>query len=71
MQASSLHRAAAGWYAAHGHVTEAVRHAQAAGDWAHAARLLVDGTLPLSLTGQHATLAALIAAFPPEAPPGP
>ena len=66
-----LHRTAAEWYAAHGEVTEAVRHAQAAGDWAHAARLLVDGILTLSLKGQHATLAALIAAFPPEAPPDP
>ena len=40
---------------AHGEVTEAVRHAQVAEDWAQVARLLVDGALTLSLTGQHAT----------------
>src|SRR5690348_7839039 len=35
-----LHAAAAGWYVRRGHLAEAVRHAQAAQDWALAARLL-------------------------------
>ena len=34
----SLHRAAAQWFEEHGYVVEAIRHAQAAGDWAHAGR---------------------------------
>ena len=38
----SLHRAAGQWYETHGYVVEAIRHSQAAGDWAHAARLLAD-----------------------------
>ena len=33
----ALHEAAAGWYAGHGYSVEAVRHAQAAGNWALAA----------------------------------
>ena len=66
-----LHRTAADWFAEHGHVVEAVRHAQAARDWSHAAQLLVDCTLTLSLDGQDATLAALIAAFPSDAPASP
>src|SRR6201999_352897 len=37
-----LHRAAAGWLAGHGHPVEAVRQAQAAGDWGMAVRLLSD-----------------------------
>jgi len=35
----ALHQAAARWYAEHGHVAEAVRHAQAAQDWELAVRL--------------------------------
>src|SRR5271169_6268630 len=38
----ALHQAAAGWYAEHGFPVEAVRHAQAAGDWGLAARMLAD-----------------------------
>jgi len=38
----TLHRAAAGWLAAHGYPVAAVRHAQAAQDWSLAARLLSD-----------------------------
>ena len=41
----SLHRAAAAWHEQEGDVVEAVRHHQAAGDWAPAARLL-RGQLP-------------------------
>ena len=38
----ALHAAAAGWFAERGYPVEAVRHAQAARDWALAARLLSD-----------------------------
>ena len=66
-----LHRTAAEWYAAHGHVVDAVRHLQAAEEWLVAARLLADHTFGLWLDGRGATLVALIAAFPADAPPSP
>ncbi|MEU9443488.1 LuxR C-terminal-related transcriptional regulator [Streptomyces sp. NPDC048304] len=61
-----VHRAAAGWYADHGHPVEAIRHAQAAGDWGPAARLLSDHWIGLGLDGQAATAHALLAGFPAE-----
>jgi LuxR family transcriptional regulator, maltose regulon positive regulatory protein len=61
-----LHRAAATWYEEHGYVVDAVRHAQAAEDWRHAARLLADHRVGLTLNGHGATVRALLAAFPPE-----
>ena len=61
----ALHRRAAGWLTLHGHVAEAVRHTQAAGDWADAARLLVDHSFSLTLDGQAQTMQALVRAFPP------
>jgi LuxR family maltose regulon positive regulatory protein len=64
----SLHRAAARWLALNGHPVEAIRQAQAAGDWDHAARLLADHQLGLTLDGRVAEVHALLAAFPPEAP---
>jgi LuxR family maltose regulon positive regulatory protein len=70
-EVAQLHRAAARWYAQHGYVIDAVRHAQSAEDWTHAAELLVDHNLSLALDGQHATLAALIAEFPSDGPPSP
>jgi LuxR family transcriptional regulator, maltose regulon positive regulatory protein len=51
-QVPVLHRRAAGWFAQHGQVAEAVRHTQAAGDWADAARLLADQSFSLLLDGQ-------------------
>ena len=42
-----LHRVAADWLAEHGHPVDAIRHAQAAGDWDHAERLLADHGLSL------------------------
>jgi LuxR family transcriptional regulator, maltose regulon positive regulatory protein len=60
----SLHRAAGQWYETHGYVVEAIRHSQAAGDWAHAARLLADHHLSLRLEGRGATVYDLMAAFP-------
>jgi LuxR family transcriptional regulator, maltose regulon positive regulatory protein len=64
-QVPVLHRRAAGWFAQHGQVAEAVRHTQAAGDWADAARLLADQSFSLMLDGQAQTMQALVRAFPP------
>ena len=43
---------------------EAIRHAQAAGDWGLAARLLADNWPGLQLGGQAATVHAILAGFP-------
>jgi LuxR family maltose regulon positive regulatory protein len=59
-----LHRLAAGWFAEHAEAAEAIRHLQAAGDWAEAARLLTDHAVSLTLDGQSGTVAALLRAFP-------
>jgi LuxR family maltose regulon positive regulatory protein len=59
-----LHRAAAAWYAEHGYVVDAIRHAQAAADWPHAIHLLADHITSLLLNGQAATVRALLTAFP-------
>jgi LuxR family maltose regulon positive regulatory protein len=63
-EVSALHRAAAGWFAGHGHPVDAVRHAQAAADWGPAARLLADNWYSLQLDGQAATTRQLLGAFP-------
>ncbi len=63
----ALHRRAAGWFTQHGQVAEAIRHTQAAGDWADAARLLADHSFSLTLDGQAQTMQALVRAFPPGA----
>jgi LuxR family maltose regulon positive regulatory protein len=60
----ALHLAAAQWYAEHGHVVGAVRHAQAAQDWDLAVRSLSDHLLDLVLGGQGATVSKLLAGFP-------
>ena len=60
----ALHAAAAGWYAGHGYLVEAVRHAQAAGDWGLAARVLSDHWVGLGLNGLGATAHELLARFP-------
>src|SRR6201987_534510 len=62
-----LHRRAAGWFTVQGQVADAVRHTQAAGDWADAARLLADHSFSLTLDGQAQTMQALVRAFPPGA----
>ena len=66
----SLHRAAAEWYEQHQATVEAIRHAQAADDWPNAARLVADSYFSLVLDGRTATLRALLAAFPDDAPGG-
>jgi LuxR family maltose regulon positive regulatory protein len=60
----ALHDAAAGWYAEHGYPVEAVRHAQAAGNWSLAARLLSDQWVGLGLAGLGGTAHELLARFP-------
>jgi LuxR family maltose regulon positive regulatory protein len=60
----ALHAAAAGWFAGHGFPVEAVRHAQAAGDWGLAARLLSDTWLSVTLDGQQDTAHQLLTGFP-------
>ena len=61
---AALHSAAATWLAEHGHSVEAIRQAQAAEDWARAARLLSDHWLDLYLGGRGATLVELLGRFP-------
>ena len=63
----ALHRRAAGWLTEHGHLAEAIRHTQAAGDWPEAAELLADCSFSLTLDGQAQTMQALVRAFPPGA----
>ena len=67
-EVTALHELAAGWLAGHGYPVEAVRHAQAARDWGLAVRLLADHWTGLHLSGQEATVHALMAAFPAGAP---
>jgi LuxR family maltose regulon positive regulatory protein len=62
-----LHRRAAEWFVRQGQVVDAIRHTQAAGDWAGAARLLADHSFSLTLDGQAQTMQALLRAFPPGA----
>ncbi|HUB40492.1 MAG TPA: LuxR C-terminal-related transcriptional regulator [Streptosporangiaceae bacterium] len=69
-QVSALHIRAAGWLAGHGYPVEAIRHAQIAGDWELAARLLADNWPGLYLDGQEATVHALVGAFPAGAATG-
>ncbi len=63
-QVPALHRRAAEWFAQHGHVVDAIRHTQAAGDWPDAARLLADQSFGLTMDGQAQTVQALLRAFP-------
>src|SRR3954447_2043707 len=62
----ALHRRAAAWFDEHGYPVEAVRHAQAAEDWALAASLLSDNSAGLYLDGRTATVHDVLAAFPPR-----
>src|SRR5207245_11570713 len=62
-----LHGRAAEWFIRQGQVVNAIRHTQAAGDWADAARLLAGHSFSLTLDGQAQTMQALVRAFPPGA----
>ena len=63
-QVAALHRRAAAWFAQHGHMVDAIRHTQAAGDWPDAARMLADHAFSLTLDGQARTVEVLVRAFP-------
>src|SRR6202000_1670040 len=60
----ALHRRAAGWFTLQAQAAEAIRHTQAAGDWADAARLLADHSFSLTLDGQEGAIGALLQSFP-------
>jgi LuxR family maltose regulon positive regulatory protein len=60
----ALHRLAAVWLRQHGQAADAIRHLQAAGDWADAAQLLADQSFSLTLDGQAQTVQALLQSFP-------
>jgi LuxR family maltose regulon positive regulatory protein len=60
----ALHRRAAGWFLRQGQAVDAIRHTQAAADWADAARLLADHSFSLMLDGQAQTMQALVRDFP-------
>src|SRR5690349_13087116 len=66
-QVPVLHRRSTEWFIRQGHVVDAIRHTQAAGDWADAARLLADHSFSLMLDGQAQTMQALVRAFAPGA----
>ena len=66
-EVTALHQVAAQWFVEHGLPVEAIRHAQAAQDWRLAARLLAEHWPGLHLSGQDATVHALLAGFPAEA----
>jgi LuxR family maltose regulon positive regulatory protein len=59
-----LHTIAAGWLAEHGHLVEAIRHAQAAENWGLATRLLADNWHSMYLDGRIATRRELLSGFP-------
>jgi LuxR family transcriptional regulator, maltose regulon positive regulatory protein len=63
-QIPALHELAAGWLAANGYAVEAIRHAQAAQNWALASSLVAAHWLGLYLDGRGATIHALMSAFP-------
>jgi LuxR family transcriptional regulator, maltose regulon positive regulatory protein len=63
-EVAGLHLGASGWFAARGFPLESIRHAQAAGDWELAARLLVDHWPGLHLDGQDTAIHELLAGFP-------
>ena len=67
-EVTGLHAAAAGWLAARGYPVEAIRHAQAAGDWELATRLLAGHWPALQLDGHAATTHELLAGFPAGLP---
>jgi LuxR family transcriptional regulator, maltose regulon positive regulatory protein len=60
-----LHRRAAGWYAEHGGIIEALEHAAAAKDWAYLGHLLVTQAAPLVLSTKRASLIRIVQQVPP------
>ncbi len=62
----TLHREAAEWFAEHGFVIDAIKHAQAARDWRFAGDLIGQYGFSLALDGNFATMRALLEPFPAE-----
>ena len=65
-QVAGLHRRAARWYAAHGLVADAIRHALAAEEWRDAADLMAEHGLHLILHGAAGLLDELLGRLPAE-----
>ncbi len=66
-EVAALHRRAAHWFEAHGMPAEAVRHASAAGDFTHAARMIEGrGIWELTQYGGVSLLQRLLAPIPAE-----
>ena len=63
-EVAALHRRAMRWFEQAGLLAEAIQHALAAGDFAHAADLIEHSALPMALEGQQATVAGWLAALP-------
>jgi LuxR family maltose regulon positive regulatory protein len=59
-----LHRRASRWFADHGYVVEAVRHALAARDWPDAARLVGDHSFGWVLDGEAGKISEVLQDFP-------
>ena len=66
----SLHRAAAEWHEQQGFIVEAIRHAQAATDWALASRLLAEHHFDLTFDGLTGSISQLLSVFPDDAVAG-
>jgi LuxR family maltose regulon positive regulatory protein len=64
---STLHRVAGQWHEQHGDIVGGIRHAQAAGDSAHAVQLLADNQLALMLEGRVAAVRDRLDAFSADA----
>jgi LuxR family maltose regulon positive regulatory protein len=62
-----LHRRAAAWHQATGHIDEAIFHASAAGELTEAAALIAQHWLPYWLRGRPATVARWLDGLPAEA----
>jgi LuxR family maltose regulon positive regulatory protein len=61
-----LHRSAAAWLAARGHISDAVDHALASGDADDAARLVEECAMPLIMQGHIPRLTEWLNQLPPE-----
>src|SRR4029450_3323509 len=65
-EVAELHRRAAGWYAAHGLVVNAIGQALAAEEWGYAADLTVEHGLGLILRSDAGTLEELLGRLPAD-----
>src|SRR5205823_10036658 len=65
-QVPELHRRASGWYERNGEMSEAIRHALAAGDFSKAAELIELSAPALRRSRQEAALLGWLAALPDE-----